>query len=63
MFNPSCLTLCRVPWHPPGHNGALSGSPVISRPLHAPARQVIASGNPDFVRNSHEVQAAYLGGH
>jgi branched-chain amino acid transport system ATP-binding protein len=24
---------------------------------------VIASGNPDFVRNSHEVQAAYLGGH
>ena len=24
---------------------------------------VIASGKPDFVRNSHEVQAAYLGGH
>ncbi|MBL8349366.1 MAG: ABC transporter ATP-binding protein [Burkholderiaceae bacterium] len=24
---------------------------------------VIASGSPDFVRNSHEVQAAYLGGH
>ena len=24
---------------------------------------VIASGNPDFVRNSREVQAAYLGGH
>jgi branched-chain amino acid transport system ATP-binding protein len=24
---------------------------------------VIASGNPDFVRNSHDVQAAYLGGH
>jgi len=24
---------------------------------------VIATGTPDFVRNSHEVQAAYLGGH
>ena len=24
---------------------------------------VIASGNPDFVRNNREVQAAYLGGH
>jgi branched-chain amino acid transport system ATP-binding protein len=24
---------------------------------------VIACGTPDFVRNSHEVQTAYLGGH
>jgi len=49
MFNPSCLTLCQGSWRLPGHNGALPGSPVISRLLHAPARLVIASGNPHKV--------------